>query len=42
MLSRSVGILAHVWEEQRTGARIKGPIPRDLLADYTGPAPRDL
>ncbi|MER6945293.1 citryl-CoA lyase [Nonomuraea sp. NPDC000554] len=42
VLSRSVGILAHAWEEQRSGARIKGPIPRDLLADYTGPAPRDL
>jgi citrate synthase len=37
VLSRSVGILAHAWEEQQTGSRIKGPIPRRLLADYTGP-----
>lgn len=42
VLSRSVGILAHAWEEQQSGARIKGPIPRPLLADYTGPALRDL
>jgi citrate synthase len=37
VLSRSVGILAHAWEEQQAGRRIKGPIPRRLLADYTGP-----
>jgi citrate synthase len=37
VLSRSVGILAHAWEEQRTSSRIKGPIPRGLLADYAGP-----
>lgn len=42
VLSRSVGILAHAWEEQQSGARIKGPIPRPLLADYTGPSLRDL
>lgn len=42
VLSRSVGILAHAWEEKQSGARIKGPIPRHLLADYTGPALRDL
>ncbi|TWP52580.1 citryl-CoA lyase [Lentzea tibetensis] len=42
VLSRSVGILAHAWEEQQSGVRIKGPIPRPLLADYTGPALRDL
>lgn len=41
VLSRSVGILAHAWEEQQGGARIKGPIPRSMLADYTGPAPRE-
>lgn len=37
VLSRSVGILAHAWEEQETGSGIKGPIPRGLLADYAGP-----
>ncbi|WP_084468568.1 citryl-CoA lyase [Nocardiopsis trehalosi] len=40
VLSRSVGILAHAWEERQSGARIKGPIPRPLRATYTGPAPR--
>lgn len=42
VLSRSVGILAHAWEESRSGTRIKGPIPRTLLADYTGPEPREV
>ena len=42
VLSRSVGILAHAWEEQQTGSRIKGPIPRRLLADYAGPPLRRL
>jgi len=41
-LSRSVGILAHAWEERTAGGRIKGPLPPPLLADYTGPAERDL
>jgi citrate synthase len=41
-LSRSVGILAHAWEERTAGGRIKGPIPRPLLAAYTGPATRDV
>lgn len=42
VLSRSVGVLAHAWEEQEGGARIKGPLPRPLLAGYHGAAPRDL
>jgi citrate synthase len=42
VLSRSVGILAHAWEESRRGSRIKGPIPPPLLADYDGPAPREV
>jgi citrate synthase len=42
VLSRSVGILAHAWEESRTGRRNKGPIPRHLLWTYTGPPPRTL
>lgn len=42
VLSRSVGILAHAWEEQQSGRRIKGPIPPPLLAAYDGPAPRQF
>jgi len=42
MLSRSVGILAHAWEERQGGRRIKGPLPPPLLADYTGPPPRTV
>lgn len=42
VLSRSVGILAHAWEERQSGARIKGPVPRDVLADYHGPGLRDV
>ncbi|WP_295822603.1 citryl-CoA lyase [uncultured Microbacterium sp.] len=38
VLARSVGILAHAWEETGSGRRIKGPLPPPLLADYTGPA----
>ncbi|MBR8742365.1 citryl-CoA lyase [Nocardiopsis sp. MG754419] len=40
VLSRSVGILAHAWEESNSGARIKGPLPRAVLAGYTGPGTR--
>ena len=40
VLSRSVGILAHAWEESNSGARIKGPLPRSVLAGYTGPETR--
>jgi citrate synthase len=42
ILSRSVGALAHAWEESQSGARNKGPIPRDLIPAYGGPAPRKL
>jgi citrate synthase len=34
VLSRSVGILAHAWEETRQGLRNKGPIPRSILPTY--------
>jgi len=37
VLSRSVGALAHAWEEMQSGQRNKGPIPRHLLWSYTGP-----
>lgn len=36
VLARSVGILAHAWEERGMLRRIKGPLPPPLLADYTG------
>ncbi|MFI8527352.1 citryl-CoA lyase [Promicromonospora sukumoe] len=42
VLSRSVGILAHAWEETTSGSRIKGPLPRPLLAGYDGPEPRTV
>lgn len=42
VLSRSVGALAHAFEEMQSGARNKGPIPRHLIWTYTGPAPRPL
>ena len=35
-LSRSVGILAHAWEQMQQGGRNKGPIPRQYLPKYTG------
>ncbi|MFF1419413.1 citryl-CoA lyase [Streptomyces sp. NPDC058280] len=41
VLSRSVGILAHAWEEYEGGARIKGPLPKPLLAGYHGKPARD-
>jgi citrate synthase len=42
ILSRSVGILAHAWEEHEGGRRIKGPIPPPLLPDYIGVDPRPI
>lgn len=41
-LSRSVGILSHAWEQTQQGGRNKGPMPREYLCAYDGPAPRDL
>jgi citrate synthase len=41
-LSRSVGILAHAWEQTQQGGRNKGPIPREYIWSYDGPAPRDV
>lgn len=40
VLSRSVGVLAHAWEEMQSGERNKGPIPRHLIWTYTGQPPR--
>jgi len=39
-LSRSVGILAHAWEQTGQGGRNKGPIPREYLWTYDGPPQR--
>lgn len=41
-LSRSVGILAHAWEQTGQGGRNKGPIPREYLWTYEGPAARPV
>lgn len=40
ILSRSVGILAHAWEQTQQGGRIKGPMPPQIPYRYTGPATR--
>lgn len=42
ILSRSVGILAHAWEQSCQGGRIKGPMPPSVDYSYVGPAARDL
>lgn len=42
ILSRSVGILAHAWEQSRQGGRIKGPMPPGIPYAYTGVPERDL
>ena len=41
-LSRSVGILAHAWEQMEQGGRNKGPIPRRLIWTYDGPSARPV
>jgi citrate synthase len=41
-LSRSVGILAHAWEQTGQGGRNKGPIPREYLWTYDGPPQRPV
>ena len=35
-LSRSVGILAHAWEQSQQGGRNKGPTPPGYRWTYTG------
>ncbi len=42
ILSRSVGILAHAWEQKLRGRRIMGPMPPTIPYQYSGPARRDL
>jgi citrate synthase len=40
ILSRSVGILAHAWEQMQQGGRNKGPMPREIPFTYSGPPRR--
>jgi hypothetical protein len=40
-LSRSVGALAHAWEQMQQGGRNKGPTPPAYRWTYTGPNPID-
>jgi citrate synthase len=35
ILSRSVGVLAHAWEQMQRGERNKGPLPRDATWKFT-------
>lgn len=42
VLSRSVGILAHAWEQSQQSERNKGPLPREWLWNYTGTPPRSV
>jgi citrate synthase len=42
ILSRSVGICAHAFEQSRQGGRIKGPTPPAAGFRYTGAKPRKL
>jgi len=42
ILSRSVGILAHAWEQSQQGGRIKGPMPTSIDYTYSGHPPRSL
>ncbi|MEO8674685.1 MAG: citryl-CoA lyase [Casimicrobiaceae bacterium] len=41
-ISRSVGILAHAWEQMQQGGRNKGPIPRQYIPTYDGPPQRPV
>jgi citrate synthase len=42
VLSRSVGILAHAWEQSQQPDRNKGPLPREWLWAYEGEPKREL
>lgn len=42
VLSRSVGILAHAWEQSQQTDRNKGPLPREWLWAYEGAPAREL
>jgi len=40
ILSRSVGILAHAWEQKQRGRRMMGPMPKEIPYRYSGPERR--
>lgn len=40
ILSRSVGILSHAWEQSQQGHRIKGPMPTNIPYRFTGVQPQ--
>src|SRR5690606_4920997 len=42
ILSRSVGICAHAWEQTQQGGRIKGPVPKEFGFNYDGPPKRPV
>jgi len=42
VIARSVGILAHAWEQKQRGQRLMGPMPKDIPYRYSGPAHRKL
>lgn len=42
ILSRSVGILAHAFEQITVGQRMKGPMPKQIPFTYAGPGKRKL
>ena len=42
VLSRSVGILAHAWEQKQRNRRIMGPMPKDIPYRYSGPPRRPV
>lgn len=42
VLSRSVGILSHAWEQKQQGRRIMGPMPKEIPYKYAGPSTRHL
>ena len=42
ILSRSVGILSHAWEQSQRNERIKGPMPKEIPYTYSGPERRSL
>ena len=42
VLSRSVGVLAHAWEQNQAAERNKGPLPRHIKYRYTGQPARTV
>jgi citrate synthase len=42
VLSRSLGIVAHSWEQMNRSERVKGPVPKTSSYLYEGPAPREV